>query len=112
MLTPGNLPMLPENIGPFGLAGVTKNAEARGVKPLGINVDEQGGVLSLMGTAPALAKGTTSIRPAGKAKTATTTKPKVLSPRVQDKVRCRHEVDMPPQETLPQKGKCNTKALL
>jgi len=111
LLTLGNLPVLPENIGPFGLAGMTKKADARGVEPLGIDADEQGGVLLLMGTAPALAKGTAGVRPAGKAETATTTEPKALAPRMQDKVGHGCEVNAPPQEVLPQKGKCNTEVM-
>jgi len=100
LLTPGNLPVLLENIGPFGLAGATKKADAGGVKPLGINADKRGGVPSLMGAAPALAKGTASIGPTGKAKTATTAEPKALAPWAQDKARCEHEVNVPPQEVL------------
>jgi len=64
-----------------------------------------------MGAAPALAEGTAGVRPAGEAETATTTEPEALAPRVQDKVGRRHEVDVPPQEALPQKGECNTEAL-
>jgi len=111
LLTPGNSPVLPENIGPFGLAGATKKADAGGVEPLGIDVDEQGGVSSLMGAAPALAEGTAGVGPGGKAETATTAEPEVLAPRAQDKVGRGHEVDAPPQEALPQKGECNTEAL-
>jgi len=68
--------------------------------PLGINTDKRGGVPLLMGTAPALAKGTASIGPTGKAKIATTAEPKALAPWAQDKARHEHEVDVPPQEVL------------
>jgi hypothetical protein len=78
-----------------------------------------------MGTAPALAEGTTSVKPAGEAEKATTAKSKVLVPWVQAKAKHElkgmpqegelaykwppvmlppegeHEVEMPPQE-----GKC------
>ena len=111
LLTPGNSPVLLENIGPFGLAGMTNKVDAGGVESLGIDVDEQGGVSSLMGAVLALAKGTTSVRPAGKAETATTTDPKALAPWAQDKARRRHEVNVLPQEALLQKGECNTEVL-
>jgi len=108
---PGNSPVFPENIGPFGLAGADKNADAGGVKPLGIDADKRGGVPLLMGAAPALVEGAAGVGPAGRAETATTAEPEVLAPWAQDKAGCGHEVDMPPREALPQKGKHNPKAL-
>jgi len=111
LLTLGNSPVLPENIGPFGLAGATKKADAGGVEPLGIDADERGGVPSLMGAAPALAEGTAGVGPAGEAETATTAEPEALAPRAQDKVGRRREVDVPPHDALPQMGKRNPQAL-
>jgi len=107
----GNVPVIPEGPDPLGLAGVVMNMDLRKVKPSCVNAHEQGGVSPIVGAALALAEGTAGIGPTGKAETATTTEPKVLVPRVQDKVRRRREVDAPPQEALLQKGKCNTKAL-
>ena len=93
---PGNSPAFPENIGPFGLAGADKNADAGGVEPLGIDADERGGAPLLMGAAPALAEGAAGVGPAGGAETATTAEPKALAPWAQDKAGCRREVDVPP----------------
>jgi hypothetical protein len=66
-----------------------------------------------MGTAPALAKGTTGVKPASKAKRAITAKSEALAPRTQGMARC--EVERLPQEgsmheplaeALPPKCKC------
>jgi hypothetical protein len=69
-----------------------------------------------VGTAPALAKDTTSAKPTGEAEEAATTRPKVLMSWTQDKAMHGHEVKMPlqegkhmhksPPEALPRKGKC------
>jgi uncharacterized protein YcaQ len=73
-------------------------------------------------TAPALAEGTASIEPAGKAEKATAAKSKVLVPWAQENAGCGWEVEMPSweakrelkallqdswckQKVLPQKGK-------
>jgi len=72
--------VIPEAIATFGLAGAVVDVDAEEINPLGVDMHEQGGALLVVGIAPALDKGTASIRPAGKAKTASTTEPEVLAP--------------------------------
>ena len=67
--------------------------------------------MPVVGVAPALAKGTASVRPAGKAETATTAKSKVLVPWAQYKAGHRYKVDKPPPEVLLQKGEHNPEVL-
>ena len=64
-----------------------------------------------MGATPALAERITSIKPASKAEKAIAARPKALVRWAKDKAVHRHEVDVPPQEVLPQKGKRNAEAL-
>jgi len=74
--------------------------------------------LLVIGAAPALAKGTTSIEPADKAVTAIAAKPKALVLWAQNKARCRHKVKTPLQEgkgeldALPLQGERMVKAML
>jgi len=53
------------------------NTDAEEVEPPGVDAHERGGALPVVGAAPALAKGTAGVEPAGEAKRATT-----LSPRL------------------------------
>ena len=48
----------------------------------GIDMHEQRGLLPVVGAAPTIAEGTASIEPAGRAETASATRPKVLEPGV------------------------------
>jgi hypothetical protein len=75
--------------------------DVRNLRPLGVNSHKQGGALLAVGTVPALAEGTTSFEPTGKAKSATTAKSEVLVPWAQDNARRGCEVETPPRE-----GKC------
>ena len=72
----------------------------------------------VIGAAPALAEGTTSVKPANKAMTAIAAKPKALVPWAQNKARYRHKVKTPLQEgkgeldALPLQGEHMVKAML
>jgi hypothetical protein len=92
----GNSPVFPEDIDPFGHAGMAENTDAGEVETSSVDVYEQGGALPVAGTAPALAKRTTGIKPTGKAKRAITVKSEALAPWIQGMAR--HEVKRPPQE--------------
>ena len=87
-----------ESIGPLGLTGVAEKASVRPIKCADADVHEQGGVLAVVGAAPALAKGTASIEPASEAERASAAKPKALTPWMQSKAG-------PRSEMLPQEGK-------
>jgi hypothetical protein len=93
---PGDSPVFPEDIDPFGHAGMAENVDVGEVKTLSINTHEQRGVLPVTGTAPALAKGTTGIKPASEAKRAITAKSEALAPQTQGMAR--HKVKRPLQE--------------
>jgi len=96
---------------PFGLAGMAVNADVGEVKPSRIDVYKRGGAPLLVGVAPALAEDTVGVGPADEAETASAAKPEALVSWAQDKAGRGREVDVPPQEALPQKGKRNPKAL-
>ena len=100
----GNSPFLLGDLDPFGLPGMAKNTSAGEDEPLGVDVHKRGGALPVVGTTSALAEGTASVGPAGKAEIATTAEPEALAPRAQDKAGHGHEVDAPPQRS-PNKGK-------
>jgi len=88
---PGNSPVFPKDIDPFGLVGVAEKADAGGVKPFGIDKYEGGGaLLPVVGAVLALA-----IEPASRAERAAATDLEALEPRVYGKAE--HG-----QETLPQ----------
>jgi hypothetical protein len=91
---PGDSPMFPEDIDPFGRAGMAENMDAGEVETSSVDVHEQGGTLPVAGTAPALAKRTAGIKPAGKAERAITAKSEALAPWTQGMARC--EVERPP----------------
>ena len=74
----GNIPVILEGPDPLRLTGAVVDMGAGEVEPSGINAQEQGGVLLVVGTALALAKGAASVGPAGKAETASTTRPEAL----------------------------------
>jgi hypothetical protein len=102
-------------------AAMAENMDARLLEPSIIDVHKQGGVLPVMGAAPALAKDITSAEPAGKAKKAIAARPEALISWAQDKAMHRHEVKMPPQEgkcthdpppeALPWRGECKPEVL-
>jgi len=93
----GNSPFLlgdhgcPRDLDNLGPACMAENVDIGKVKPLCIDMYKQGGALPVTGAATALAEGTTGVRPAGKAETASTTRPEALVPWVKDKVVCGHE---------------------
>ena len=62
---PGDSPAFPENVDPFGLAGVAEKVDAGGVEPSGVDIHERGGALPVVGAAPALAERTAGVEPAG-----------------------------------------------
>ena len=76
------------------LAGMVVDVDAEEIDPLGIDAYKQGGALPIMGIAPALAEGTASVGPAGKAETASTAEPEALAPWTQGKTQ--REVETPP----------------
>ena len=88
----------------LGPAAMAENANVRLLEPSSVDAHKQGGALPVVGTAPALAEGTASVKPAGKAEIATAAKFKVLVPWVQGEARL--EVKTPPQE-----GRCKPEAL-
>jgi len=63
-------------------------------KPLSIHIYEQGGVQLVIGAAPALAKGTGSVKLVGGAERATTAKPEALGPGVYGEAGCGHEMPL------------------
>jgi hypothetical protein len=77
---------------------MAENMDVRLSEPSSINAHEQGGALPVVSTASALAKGTTGIKPTGKAEKATTAKSEALVPWAQAKAKCR-------LEGMPQEGK-------
>ena len=102
---PGESPVALEVIDPFGSAGVAENADTREVKPSGVDAHKRGGVLPVVGAAPALAKGTAGIEPTGEAERATAAKSEALAPRTQGEARwgveTQREGNEPPPEVLP-----------
>ena len=107
----GNVPVILEGPDPLGLAGAVVNVDLQKVEPLCVNAHEQGGASPVVGATPALAEGITSVKPASKAEKAIAARPEVLVRWAKDKAMHRHEVDVPPQEALPQKGKRNAEVL-
>ena len=127
----GNVPVILEGPDPLGLAGAVVNADADEVEPPGSDVYKRGGVLPVAGAAPALAEGTASVEPAGKADRAMAARSKALAPPMQGKAW--REVEMPlregkgepdalpqalpgkrklgPPEAPPQRGRHNSKVL-
>ena len=75
---------------PLRLAGTIPNADvdAREVEPLGVDTHVQGGrgALPVVSAVPAMAEGTSSIKPAGGAEKATAAKLEASEPRAYDKV--------------------------
>jgi hypothetical protein len=59
---------------------VPENVEAREVEPSSVNAHKRGGVLPVVGAAPALAEGTAGVEPAGEAEKATAAKSEALVP--------------------------------
>jgi len=102
----------PGDLDSLGPVCTVADMDAIEVECLCVDAHKQGGALPAVGAAPAQAEGTASVGPTGKAETATTTEPEALAPWAQDKARCGHKVDVPPQEVLPQKGERNAEALL
>jgi len=82
----GQVACPPVSPGPLGLAGTVANTDtyAKEVEPLGINTHRQGGVLPDVGTAHAMAKGTSSIGSTDRADKATVVAPKALESRAYD----------------------------
>ena len=81
------LPLGFVSLDPLRFSGMIMNAnmDAREVESSGIDTHEQGGgqallVVELVGAAPAMAKGTASIEPTGRAEKATTVKLEALEP--------------------------------
>ena len=107
----GNVPVILEGPDPFRLAGAVVNVDLQKVEPSCDNAHERGGALLVAGVALALAEGTASVEPAGKAEKAIAARPKALVPWAQDKAKRRHEVNKPPHKALPQKGERNAEAL-
>ena len=93
---PGNSPAFPENIDPFGLAGVVANVDAEEVEPSSVDAHERGGTLPVVGAATALAEGTASVEPAGEAQRATVAKSEALVPWAQGVAK--REVERPWRE--------------
>jgi hypothetical protein len=93
---PGDSPVFPEDVDPFGRAGVAENTDAGEVETSSVDAHERGGALPVAGTAPALAKGTAGVKPAGEAERAITAKSEALAPRTQGMAR--REVERPPRE--------------
>jgi len=104
---PGNSPVFPKDVDPFGLVGVAEKADAGGVEPFGIDAYEGGGApLPVVGAATALAEGTASIEPASGAERAAAANPEALEPGAHGEAE--HGQETPPQgeakgglETLP-----------
>jgi len=113
----GNAPVILEGPDPHGHACMVVDTDAKEVEPSCVNAYEQGGVLPVVGATPALAEGTTSVKPADKAVTAIAAKPEALVPWAQYKAGHRCEVKTPPQEgkgeldALPLQGKRMVKAM-
>ena len=82
--TLGNVPVLNEYPDLLGPVVVTENADVRELEPSRVNAHERGRTLPVMCAAPALAKGTASVKPAGKAEKAMAAKSEALMPRAQD----------------------------
>ena len=101
-----------------------ENVEAREVGPSSINAHKGGGVLPVVGAAPALAEGSAGVEPAGGAEKAAAAKSEALEPWAQDNPGRGREVKMPlrrpealsPEgwrnhELPPQKGELKEEAL-
>ena len=89
---------LREDPDPLIPAGAAEIADAGEVEPPGVTTHKLQGASRVVGAAPALAKGTSSVKPAGEAARATAAKPGALVPWAQGVTK--HEV-----ERLLQEGK-------
>jgi len=78
----------------LGLACAVTNTNAREIKPSGIDMYEQGGVLSIMDTTPALAEGTASGELAGGAEKATAAELEELEPEACGEAAHGHETPL------------------
>ena len=98
---PGNSPAFPDDVDPhpLGLVGLAEDADARKLEPSSIDVHEQGGALSVVGAAPALAEST-----AGEVERAAAARPEALAPWSQGEAGCE-------AETSPREGEQELKAL-
>jgi hypothetical protein len=81
----------PEDLDSLGLTWTVADMDTWKVGPSGVDAHKRGGALLVVGAAPALAKGTASVEPAGKGKT-TAAKPEALVPWTQGVAEC--EVEM------------------
>jgi len=98
----------PRDLDSPGLAYTVKDVKE--VKPLRVDAHKRGGVLPVVGAAPALAEDTVGVGPADKAEIACAAKPEALVSWAQE-AGCGCEVDAQPHEALLQKGKRKAEAL-
>ena len=93
---PGNSPAFSDDVDlhPLGLVGLAKDMDVRELEPSSIDMHEQGGALLVVDAAPAVAKETTSIKPAGEAERASAARPKALASWTQGEAGC--EAETPP----------------
>jgi hypothetical protein len=119
---PGDSPVFIRGTVPLRLADAAMDTAMYEVEPSGSDTYKRGGALPVAGTTPALANGTTGVKPTGKAEKATAARPEAWVSWAQDKAGHRHEVETPRQterelkaqlqdgqckpEALPRKGKC------
>ena len=89
--TLGNVPVFHEYPDPLRPAAVAENADVRELEPSRLNTHERGRASPVMGAAPALAKGTASVKPAGQAEKAMAVKSEALMPWAQDMAGCEVE---------------------
>jgi hypothetical protein len=114
---PGNSPAFSGDVDshPLGLVGLAEDAEARKVEPSRVDVHERGGVLPVVGAAPALAESTAGVEPAGEAERAAAARPEALASRTQGDAG--REAEPPPREgeqeleSPPHKGRRKPEAL-
>ena len=93
---PGNLPAFPDDVDPhpLGLVGLAEDMDVRELEPSSVDAHEQGGALLVVDAAPAVAKETTSVEPAGEAERAAATRPEALASWTQGEAG--HEAETPP----------------
>ena len=76
----GNVPAIQDHLGPAAMA---ENADVRLPEPSSVDTHEREGALPVVGAAPALAKDTAGVGPAGEAQRTAAAKPEALVPQAQ-----------------------------
>jgi hypothetical protein len=103
----GNVPVIQDHLGPAAMA---ENADVRLPEPSSVDAHERGRALPVVGAAPALAKDTAGVEPAGEATRAAAAKSEALVPQAQGEAKREIETSSEGEgqrkpEAPPRKGK-------